>query len=132
MDEHIELVRSIYAGFAAKNVDAALAACADDVTIDQDPSLPWGGHYVGRDGVVEFLVKLTTDLDTTVEIEQLFRAGDDVVQVGRSVGTVRSTGQIIDGPECHIWTIRNGTIHAARFYIDSAKVLPALENAAAN
>ena len=33
-DEHIELVKSIYDAFANKNVEAVLAVCADDITID--------------------------------------------------------------------------------------------------
>ena len=105
---------------------SSLERSAVDVTIDQDPRLPWGGHYVGRAGVVEFLTKLTTMVDTTINVEQLFRAGDDVVECGRSIGTVRGTGAPIDVPECHIWTIRDGTIVAARFYIDTDAVLTAL------
>ena len=80
---------------------------------------------------LELVRSTLTELDTAVEIEQLFRAGDDVIQVGRSVGSVHSTGHVLDVPECHIWTIRDGTIHAARFYIDSSAVMAALDRAAA-
>jgi ketosteroid isomerase-like protein len=55
-----------------------------------------------------------------------------LIQVGRSIATVRSTGQLLDVAERHIWTIRDGAIHPARFYIDSDKVLAALDHASAN
>jgi ketosteroid isomerase-like protein len=57
---------------------------------------------------------------------QLPAAGDDVIETGRSTGAVRANGAPLDVHECHIWTIRDGTIHAARFYIDSKSVLAAL------
>lgn len=121
-DEHIELVKSIYEAFVNKNVDAVLAACADDITIDQDPALPWGGHFVGHDGVIQFLIKIASELDTAIEIEHLFRSGDDIVQIGRTRGTVIATGQVIDMAECHVWTVRNNTVQAVRFYVESNEI----------
>jgi ketosteroid isomerase-like protein len=126
MDDSLSIVREIYAGFANRDPTAALSRCADDVTIDQDPALPWGGHYVGHEGVLQFIIALTSALDTKVDIETLFQAGDDVVQCGRTRGTVLSNGVSIDVDECHVWTIREGVIHGARFYIDSVAVLEAL------
>lgn len=126
MDDPVALVRAIYAAGESGDVSSVLELCAEGVIIDQDPRLPWGGHYVGRDGVMEFFVSLTTHVDTTIETDQLFRAGDDVVQHGRSRGTVRSNGAPIDVAECHIWTIRGGLIEAVRFYIESELVLAAL------
>ena len=55
-------------------------------------------------------------------------ATGDVVQVGRTAGTVRSNGAAFDIPECHIWTVRNGLVVEARFYIDSASMLEALSS----
>lgn len=124
--EALELVRTIYAGLAAKDPSPLLDNCADDVTLDQDPRLPWGGHFVGRDGLIDFMVKLSGAIDTKVTIEQIFQAGDDVVQSGRTSGSVRSNGAPIDVRECHVWTVRDGVVVAARFYIDSEPMLAAL------
>jgi ketosteroid isomerase-like protein len=78
--------------------------------------------------VIEFLTKLTTALESTVTTEMLFQAGDDVVQCGRSRGAIRHNGRVVDVPECHIWTIRDGAIVKAQFFIDSAAVLAALND----
>lgn len=126
MEDPVALVRAIYAAGESGDVSSVLDLCAEDVIVDQDPRLPWGGHYVGRDGVMDFFVSLTTHVDTTIETDQLFRAGDDVVQHGRSRGTVRSSGAPIDVAECHIWRVRGGVIEAVRFYIESDPVLAAL------
>ncbi len=122
----LQLVRDIYDGFARRDVEALLSAIDDDIVITQDPALPWGGRYVGRDAALEFFGALITHVDTAVTIEGLFAAGDDVVQYGRSRGTVRATGVPIDVAECHIWTIRDGRAVEARFYIDSDATLAAL------
>ena len=64
--------------------------------------------------------------DSVVTPEQLFAAGDEVVQIGRTAGTVRSNGAAFDVPECHIWTVHDGLVTEARFYVDSAAMLEAL------
>jgi ketosteroid isomerase-like protein len=127
----IDLVREVYDRGARRNVAGLLELVADDVVVTQDPSLPWGGRYVGRDGVIEFFTKLTTTLDSTVSTEVLFQAGDDVVQCGRSRGTIGHSGRVVDVPECHIWTIRDGTIAKAQFFIQSAAVLAAMNDVTA-
>jgi hypothetical protein len=55
-----------------------------------------------------------------------FAAGSRVVQFGRTRGTVRGTGVAFDLPECHVFEIRDGTIAAVDFYIDSDAMLDVL------
>ena len=50
----IEKIERTYEAFFAGDLDGATTYCSSDVTVDQDPRLPWGGHYVGRDGAAEF------------------------------------------------------------------------------
>jgi hypothetical protein len=97
-----------------------------DVVLRQDERLPWGGRYVGRDGVAEFALKLATTVDTAVTPEQLFEAGDTVIQVGRSRGAVRSNGARYDIPECHVWTFRGDKVVDVEMYIQSEKILELL------
>jgi ketosteroid isomerase-like protein len=122
----LETIKKVYAAFAAHDIDALLELCAPDIVLIQDPALPWGGSFSGPDGAVEFVMKLLASSDSVVTPEQLFAAGDDVVQVGRTAGTVRATDAAFDIPECHIWTVRDGLVTEARFYIDSAAMLEVL------
>lgn len=126
MDAPLQIIEKVYVAFAARDVDALLALCAPDIELTQDPALPWGGSFRGPDGAIEFLMRLVGASDSVVAPEQLFAAGDDVVQVGRTAGTLRSNEAAFDIPECHIWTVRDGLVTRARFYIDSAAMLEAL------
>jgi ketosteroid isomerase-like protein len=123
----IEIVESIYEAFATGDLDAVMAHCAPDVTIDQDPELPWGGHFVGRDGMADFALKLVGTIGSTVTVETLFRAGDRVVQHGRTAGTVHHNGAAFDVAECHLWTFRDGQVVAAEFFIDGDAMRTALD-----
>jgi ketosteroid isomerase-like protein len=49
-----------------------------------------------------------------------------VVQLGRTAGVVRATGQRFDVPECHLWKVVGGKAVEARCYIDSPAMLEAL------
>ncbi len=124
---NIEIVAGIYAAMAAGDIELLLAMASDDFTIDQTDELPWGGHFVGREGVMDFATKLLSTIDSKVEADALYEAGDRVVQRGRTRGTVNATGATFDVVEVHVWTLRDGKAVAAEFYIDTPAMLDALE-----
>ncbi len=98
-----------------------------DCVVTQDASLPWGGRYVGHDGVTAFAFALIGSTDSAVIVESLFEADDQVIQCGRSKGTVRANGNAFDIPEVHIWTLKDGRVVGAHFVIDTPAMLAALE-----
>lgn len=122
----MDIVQTIYDGFSRKDLETVLALCATAVVVIQDPGLPWGGTFYGSAGVAEYATKLITTIDSTIEAEQLFQAGDRIVQYGRSIGTVRATGATFDISECHLWTIRDGLVQQAEFLVDTSAMLAAL------
>ena len=101
-----------------------------ECVITQDDRLPWGGRHVGHDGFGAFALALTGSIDSAVETHALFAADDEVVQVGRTRGTVRSNGAAFDIPEVHRWRIRDGRAVAAHFAIDTAAMLAVLDGTA--
>jgi len=124
-----DIVRAVYAAMQEGDVEAVLARCSRDVTITQAEALPWGGHFVGRDGVLDFATKLISTITSQVEHAALFEAGDRVIQQGRTRGTVNASGAAFDIAEVHIWTVRDGVVVAAEFYIDTPAMLVALSEA---
>ena len=126
MDERIATVERMYQLFEAGDIDGIMELCVPDPAVTQDPALPWGGRHVGRDAVIEFALKLAEVTDSKLVHEQLYAAGDRVIQQGRSVGTVRSSGAAFDIPECHVWTFSGGLIEEGAFYLDSAAMLEVL------
>ena len=127
MSDSTDTVRKIYEAMAARDVEWLLGVIAEDCVVTQDPALPWGGRYVGPGGFADFALVLTGTIDSAVTIDGVFEADGDVIQVGRTRGTVVATGVPFDLPEVHRWTLRDGRAVAAHFSIDTPAMLAALE-----
>jgi uncharacterized protein len=122
----VEVVRGIYAAMHARDIEALLAVVSPDLVITQDERLPWGGRYEGPEGFATFGLKLTESIDSAVTIEAVFEADDEVIQMGRTKGTVRATGVPFDIAEVHRWRIRDGLAVRAHFTIDTPGMLEVL------
>ena len=125
--ENEEMVRKVYDGYARRDVAAALADFSPDVEFVQTDLLPWGGSYRGMDGAQASLGKLLAHVDSRVEIEEVITAGDHVVVIGRTRGTVRETGASFDVRAVHVWTVASARIRRFEAYIDTPGMLAALE-----
>ena len=123
----IEIVEAIYAAMAARDFDTLFAMIDPECVITQDERVPWGGRYEGHDGVATFAMALTGTINSAVTMLALFAADDEVIQYGRTAGTVVATGVEFDIPEVHRWKIRDGKAVAAHFAIDTPAMLAALE-----
>jgi ketosteroid isomerase-like protein len=123
---NLAAIQRVYEAFETGDFATLFELCDPDVTVTQDPALPWGGEYHGHDGVATFGLALSGAIQSAVTIESLFEAGDHVIQSGRTRGTAHATGATFDIPETHVWTLRDGKIVAAEFYIETAAMLVAL------
>lgn len=127
MSSNQEIVEAVYAALAAKDPAGVLAHLAEDVTIYQDPRLPWGGHHVGHDGFAEFGLALIGTITSSVRVDELYESDDrHVVQYGHTIGTVNATAAPFDVAEMHLWTLEDGKVVAAHFAIDTEAMLAAL------
>jgi ketosteroid isomerase-like protein len=123
----IEVVRAIYDAMATRDFGALFELLDPEVVVTQDERLPWGGRHAGHDGFAEFGLALTGAITSAVTIEAIFEADGDVVQAGRTAGTVNANGNAFDVPEVHRWTIRDGRAVRAHFSIDTPAMLAALD-----
>jgi ketosteroid isomerase-like protein len=122
----VAVVEALYAAMASRDFDRLFALVDPEVVVTQDPRLPWGGRFEGHDGLATFAAALTGAIDSQVEIESLFATDAEVVQCGRTRGTVRGTDVRFDIPEVHRWEIRAGRAVRAHFAIDTEAMLAAL------
>lgn len=122
----IEVVQAIYAATGDRDFERLFELIDTECVITQDPALPWGGRYVGHDGFATFGMALTGAIDSAVGIEALFQADGEVIQCGRTRGTVVANGAAFDVPEVHRWKIRDGKAISAHFAIDTAAMLAVL------
>jgi ketosteroid isomerase-like protein len=88
-----------------------------------------GARFEGHEGVATFGASLGGTIHSTLTNGALFEAGDQVVQFGRSRGTVLANNAVFDVPEVHVWTLRSGLVTAAAFYLDSSAMIRALAQA---
>jgi ketosteroid isomerase-like protein len=120
---NIEIIQDLYEAFATDGLDRVLELCDPQCVVSQDEALAWGGRHQGRDGVATFGALLGGTIHSVVTSNELFEAGDRVIQYGRSRGTVLANGATFDMPEVHVWTLRDGKVTAAEFYIDTPAML---------
>lgn len=123
---NVEIVRTIYAAFARRDPAAALALCSPDLIIEQSAEVPWGGHFIGHAGALQFFAGLTRALSSSVSFERFVDADDHVVAIGRTRGTLTGNGHSFDVPIAHVWRLQAGQAVHARFLIDNPSMLAAL------
>jgi ketosteroid isomerase-like protein len=121
-----DVVAALYAAFARRDLPAVLASADPEVVVAQTELLPWGGTYHGHEGLKAFTAALLGNVDSQVEIEEFIEAGDRVVAIGRTRGTVRGTGTSFDVRVAHVWTVKDGMAVKFEAYIDTPAMLRAL------
>jgi uncharacterized protein len=124
--ENVEIIKHIYEAFSHQDLEGLLSLVHPDCVVTQDGSLPWGGCHVGHDGVTTFALAMISAIDSTVTVDSLFEADGQVIQCGRTKGTVRANGNAFDIPEVHVWTLKDSKVVAAHFAIDTPAMLAAL------
>ena len=123
-EDNLNLVRSVY---QIKDISEIVAAFAPAFEIRQTESLPWGGHYRGLAGAQQFFTKLRGNVDSAVEIEEIFAVENKVVVKGRTRGTVLQNDKKFDVSIVHIWTLRKGKLAKFEPFIDTPAMLAALQ-----
>lgn len=121
-----DVVQGLYQALAERNLGALSAATDPAIEIHQSEALPWGGTYRGRDGFHRFFGAVLHHLDSTVVIERLIEAGNQVAVVGHARGTVRANGCTFDVPLVHLYELRGHRVVRAAILIDTPAMLQAL------
>jgi ketosteroid isomerase-like protein len=122
----VEIVRQIYAAMDARDHTRIFELADPEIVVTQDDRLPWGGRFVGHDGLATFALGLSATIDSQVTIQAIVADGDEVVQCGHTRGTVVETGAPFDIAEIHRWTIRDGRAVRAHFTIETEEMLEVL------
>ena len=125
----VELMRELYAAFARRDLDRIRVAIHPEFEMTVTDQLPWGGVRRGPDGFFAFLADLLGHLDPHLETDALFDAGEHVVQVGHTTGTVHASGARFHAREVHVWRLRDGLLASYRVYVDVPAIRAALESA---
>ncbi len=86
------------------------------------------GDTQGVDALVGYLEGVNEVFDEPgPDPEEFIQAGSTVVVLGTWRGRVKATGRQVEARFAHIWQCREGRLASCRNYVDSAKLLAALE-----
>lgn len=124
---HIEIVAALYDAFARRDWTDILQFTHPQISISQTEQLPWGGRFEGASGLQLFYSQLLAHIDSHVEVEEYTEAGDRVVVIGRTRGRVNANGAEFDVRAVHIWTLQDSLAIGFESYIDTPKMLAALQ-----
>ncbi|MDB6079734.1 MAG: hypothetical protein JWO82_3481 [Akkermansiaceae bacterium] len=123
---NVQTVWQIYAAFQLRDLPTVFGLFSPEIEIVQSGELPWGGIYHGHTGAQQFMEKLTSHVTSAVLLERFIDAGDSVVAIGRTQGTVNGNGQAFDVAIAHVWTLKDGLAVKAQYHIDHPAMLKAL------
>ncbi len=126
-EQNLQTVRALYDAYSSRDVEALLGTVHDDeFEIYQSESFPWGGTYKGKDGLMEFVKNSTSYYDPRVVVEELVEAGDDVIVIGRSQGTIKATGETFDVRLVDVCRLRDGKLVSVDIFLDTPAILQKL------
>ncbi len=115
MSHALTVVTDIYEAFGRGDLPAVLSRIAPnaDLQFEGPAEIPWTGRYVGHDGWTRFFQQLGGHVaEITLAMQPFAVDGEHVAVAGRYQGRVRATGQRIDSPLVHLWTVRDGKVVA--------------------
>ncbi|MCA1780582.1 MAG: nuclear transport factor 2 family protein [Xanthomonadaceae bacterium] len=121
------MVESVYTLFAAGDVEGFVALMASDIVWNEAEGNPYAdlNPYIGPEAVVTGLfARLLSDWENfTATPNELVVEGNRVVVFGRYGQTWPATGQVLDIPFVHSWTVRDGQLKAFEQYTDTAALV---------
>jgi uncharacterized protein len=123
---NVALIEGLYDAFRRRDLPAIFTVFAPDVEIHQSSEVPWGGEYKGHEEAAVFFMKLTQSITSAVTSDGFIDAGDHVVALGRTRGTVNANGAAFDVRVAHVWTVKDGKVTRVEYYIDDPVMLAAL------
>jgi len=129
MSGYGELLRQGYEAYARKDTAGIVALLHPEITAYQSTEVPWGGEYSGLAEFAAFMGKLAEHVTTVVEVDEIVEAGDRVVAIGRSVGTVNATGREFEVRAVHVWHMDDGKARRLEVYLDTPAMLAAMKGA---
>jgi ketosteroid isomerase-like protein len=115
--DNVEIVKSVYAAFARRDLDSIVALIADDAELIGGPTAAVAGNaepYRGADGLKRYFADVAGMWDQLSAYPEDFRASTgSVVVFGRLVTTAGDTE--ISRNVMWTWRLRDGLIVSLRF-----------------
>jgi ketosteroid isomerase-like protein len=132
--QNVEIVRSLYAAFAAGDVPTVLGAFTPDAEWREADNFIYadGNPYIGPGAILQgVFMRIGTEwIGFAANPAQFLDAGETVIATGRYTGVYKSSGKSIDAQFAHFWTLRDGKVTRFQQYADTLQVAQAAQRAA--
>ncbi len=123
----MEVVRRAVAALNARDVDAYLACCTEDVEL-HTPLEPVVGAYERREGMARWLVDIEDAVpDFQIDLREVRALGDRQVLAFVHLGsTGRASGIPMEGKTTNVYDLVDGKIRRTRVFSDRAEAFRAV------
>ena len=126
---NLQIVKNVYAGFAAGDMEAVLKDMGDGIVWTHPGSsdqIPFAGIFEGKAGVSRFFEIVFEQIDVLEQnIKSYIGGGDNVLVLGYEHMRVKNTGREYKSNWVHMYTLANGKIVAFEEFIDTAELVSA-------
>jgi ketosteroid isomerase-like protein len=114
----------ISAAFAAGDMPAQLALFSPQCVVREAPGLPFGGEYVGHEGLQTLFATIGEFFELSATLLDVYEVSDSIVIAHTNMRiTSRSTGDSVEMPVLEVFTVQDGlVIEAAPFYWDTQRL----------
>jgi ketosteroid isomerase-like protein len=122
--ENVETVRRAIAAINARDIDAYLACCTENVEL----LLPMvGAQYLGADGIRRFFTDIEdTGPDFRIEVQRVQAIGDsNAIAFLRFGSTGRASGIVTGAESANVYDFIDGKIGRIRIFLDREEALEA-------
>jgi ketosteroid isomerase-like protein len=125
--DHVDTVRRAIAAINARDIDAYLACCTENVEL-LTPLAPLGAEYVGADGIRRFFTDIEdVGPDFRIEVQSVQAVGDNnVIAFMRTSSTGRASGIVIGRESTNVYDFADGKIKRIRIFWDRSEALEAV------
>ncbi len=121
--ENVDLIRAIYAAFAAGDVPGVVARMSPDIEWNEAENFPYADRnpYRGPEAILTgVFARIGEEWDGFAAVpDDYLDAGDTVVVLGRYHGTFKATGRTLDAQLAHVWRVEDGQAVAFQQYTDT-------------
>jgi ketosteroid isomerase-like protein len=125
--QNVETVRRAIAAINARDLDAYLACCTENVEL-LTPMAPLGAEYAGADGIRRFFTDIEdVGPDFRIEVQSVQAVGDNnVIAFIRTSATWRASGIVTDTEQTNVYDFADGKIKRIRIFWDRSEALKAV------
>ena len=124
-EENVETVRRAIAAINARDIDAYLACCIENVEL-VTPLV--GAQYLGADGIRRFLTDIEdAGPDFRIEVQRVQALGDsNAIAFLRVSSTGRASGIVTGAESANVYDFIDGKISRIRIFLDRTDALKAV------